>query len=312
MKWHASEAHYFINADGEPAGSIPALQAAMQTWTNVSSANFALIYDGTTQLRPGQQRADGTNVIGFAPMGTSDGTLAETLLFYNSVTGQLTETDITFNTNFPWATNGSSGAYDLQDVATHEMGHCHGLDDLYSDGDMYKTMYGYSSEGEISQRILSRDDINGVTYLYPGFALPVPATANSYSYPQSPDPVFDADPSQNRPFTVGDVVHGTLSLHASSLPFDGLVDIYLAIYAPFIDSNIWLIRPDNSLQRISDGLVPWRARTGGQVDEMLFGDIPLSSMPKGAYFLYALVTPADSPVTALTPYYFWSTSFTIP
>jgi hypothetical protein len=306
VKWNASEAHYFINADGGPASNIPAFQAAMQTWTNVSSANFGLIYDGNTKLMP-SRNADGTNVIGFAPLGTN-GTLAETVLFYNPLTGQLTETDITFNTSYAWATNGSSVAYDLQNVATHEMGHCHGLDDLYSAGDMHKTMYGFSSAGEISQRILSRDDINGVTYLYPAFTLPVPAAANTYSYIQTPDPVFDADPSQNRPFAVGDVDHGTLSLHASFLPFDGLVDIYLGIYAPFIDSSIWLIGPDNSFQKISAGLVPWRARTRGQVDEMLFGDIPLSSLPKGTYFLYTVVTPADS----TTPYYFWSTGFTVP
>jgi len=314
VKWNASEAHYFINADGGPANSVSAFQAAMQTWTNITSVNFALIYDGTTKLRPGQgpyQHPDGTNLIAFAPLGTN-GTLAETLLFYNPLTGQLTETDITFNTSYPWATNGSAGAYDLQNVATHEMGHCHGLEDLYSDGDKYKTMYYTSNVGETSKRILSRDDINGVTYLYPGFALPVPAAANGYSYPQTPDPVFDADPSQNRPFTVGDVGHGRLSLHASFLPFDGLVDIYLAISAPFIDSTIWLVRPDKSLQRISDGLVPWRARTQGQVDEMLFGDIPLNSLPKGTYLLYSLVTPTDSSVSALMPYYFWSTSFTIP
>ena len=37
--------------------------------------------------------------------------------------GNPVEADIRFNTEFKWSTTGASGAYDIQSVAAHEIGH---------------------------------------------------------------------------------------------------------------------------------------------------------------------------------------------
>ena len=75
--------------------------------------------------------------------------------------------------NYMWSDAGASGRYDVQDIAAHELGHNLVLADLYSSGDYWKTMYGYSSLGETYKRDLDADDIAGIRYIYsnPGIRL---------------------------------------------------------------------------------------------------------------------------------------------
>lgn len=55
---------------------------------------------------------------------------------------------------------------DLQNIATHELGHGFGLADLYESNASEETMYGYSTEGEIKKRSLYSGDIAGIHDLY--------------------------------------------------------------------------------------------------------------------------------------------------
>jgi len=55
---------------------------------------------------------------------------------------------------------------DFENIATHELGHSFGLDDLYKDDCSEETMYGYASYGEIKKRTLESGDIRGVYELY--------------------------------------------------------------------------------------------------------------------------------------------------
>ena len=48
--------------------------------------------------------------------------LACTVIAYDEQ-GNPVEADIRFNTDFKWSTTGASGAYDIQSVAAHEIGH---------------------------------------------------------------------------------------------------------------------------------------------------------------------------------------------
>ncbi len=54
---------------------------------------------------------------------------------------------------------------DLQNIATHELGHTVGLSDLYNRC-LEETMYGYSSEGETSKRSLNPGDIAGLKAIF--------------------------------------------------------------------------------------------------------------------------------------------------
>lgn len=82
-------------------------------------------------------------------------------------TREITEFDIMFDTDFTWGDATTNPALmDLQNIATHEIGHGVGLADLYSIGCNLQTMYGYSNNGETIKRDLANGDITGLQKLY--------------------------------------------------------------------------------------------------------------------------------------------------
>lgn len=165
IKWFTSNVIYYINPSGGPSANLSAIQASMQTWTDVDTSYFAFVYGGTT-TNTSYGTNDGVNIVCFGPMGLT-GTLAGNTFWYYTSSGQIIDSDIKFNTEYTWATDGFPSAYDVQNVGTHEFGHSLSLADLYNAADSEKTMYGYASAGEIKKRTLDQDDIDGITYLYP-------------------------------------------------------------------------------------------------------------------------------------------------
>ena len=71
-----------------------------------------------------------------------------------------------FNTNFNWGVSANAALMDVQNIATHELGHGFGLSDLYQAKWSQQTMYGYSREGDIAKRDLASGDIAGIKALY--------------------------------------------------------------------------------------------------------------------------------------------------
>ena len=77
------------------------------------------------------------------------------------------EFDILFDTDFAWGDAiVDSTVMDLQNIATHELGHCFNLADIYDTSLDYLTMYGYSTEGDIEKRSLADGDIAGIQSLF--------------------------------------------------------------------------------------------------------------------------------------------------
>jgi len=78
------------------------------------------------------------------------------------------EFDIMFDTDFTWgdADDLEEAVMDLQNIATHELGHGVGLGDLYNQKTTEETMYGYSTEGETKKRTLHDGDKAGIQFLY--------------------------------------------------------------------------------------------------------------------------------------------------
>jgi len=110
-------------------------------------------------------KLDGANTLVWGNYPTS-GVIAVTILWYNPATKTIVEFDIVFDTDYKWSTTGVSDAMDLQNIATHEIGHGAGLGDVYQDAAYKETMYGYSTVGEISKRDLYIGDKQGITKLY--------------------------------------------------------------------------------------------------------------------------------------------------
>lgn len=142
----------------------------------------------------------------------------------------------------------------------------------------------------------------------PIFAWPVPDGQDIYNYLPVETPYLDPDPGASKPFAVGDVAGGTLSMRVAMPVMLDPVDVYLALYAPDVNPDIWVFTPGPGMQSLNDGLVAWKEGTTGGFDETLFGDIPVNMLPSGTYNIYMVVTPQGSTDT----WYFYSTYFVIP
>jgi hypothetical protein len=109
---------------------------------------------------------DGKNSISFGNYPTAN-VIAVTVTWYKPTTKEAVESDILFDTDFTWGNaTVNSGVMDLQNIATHEIGHTLGLSDLYTSSCSAVTMYGYSGYGETYKRTIEIPDITGLQKIY--------------------------------------------------------------------------------------------------------------------------------------------------
>jgi len=135
-----------------PSSWSSALTASTNTWDN-AGANFSFHWGQTAVNKLNYKSFYPTSTLGITfPVPNADGYLGSC---YTN-----------FNSNVVWSTSGESGKFDVQNVATHELGHWLNLLDLYDSGSTEKTMYGYTSTGETKQRTLESDDIAGIKSIY--------------------------------------------------------------------------------------------------------------------------------------------------
>jgi hypothetical protein len=189
FRWKAPRVTYLINPAGGPPGSVEAIRSAMRTWNAVTGSAFTFTEAGTTDLTAGGAN-DGVNVIGFAPLGggvaaceASGFRREECLTSRNSVwidkdAALLIESDIVFNTDFPWSTTGSPGAVDVESTALHELGHALFLADIRlgeenareegaQEGARGTAMLTGPFPLGLIKRTLHADDMDGARTLYP-------------------------------------------------------------------------------------------------------------------------------------------------
>ncbi|PYQ12924.1 MAG: hypothetical protein DMH00_05350 [Acidobacteria bacterium] len=147
-----------------------AIIAAQQTWNaiNTSYSQFAAPTVGTgTALNA----SDGKNSIFFDETGTNfpAGTtaIAFTAVNFSASSGIITDADLLFNgrdITFSTAASTPAGQYDIQSIATHELGHVQGLDHA---GLIRAVMFPVGADGTQYARRLSSDDRLGVSSTYP-------------------------------------------------------------------------------------------------------------------------------------------------
>jgi hypothetical protein len=177
VRWHAADR----GASGVTASEFQATMArAFGTWEAVPTAAIAFQFAGFTGAEPFDD--DGVSVLGFQDQPDMERVLGATGFLVDTVTGDIVEADIFFNSAFPWSTSaaGDPNRFDLESVAVHEIGHFLGLGHsalgetevrpeggrrvLASGAVMFPISFG---RGTTHDRTLQPDDIAGVSDLYP-------------------------------------------------------------------------------------------------------------------------------------------------
>jgi hypothetical protein len=158
-----------------PAAHEAALQA-FGTWLGAGTDLPELRFDTTRKARS-SLRADGVSSIFVAPIDLPghEMDLAVTITFSNADTGEIIESDIWLNARHVFgsldeadpARKGAAhcaGAFDVQSVLTHEVGHFFGLGE---DGDdSSATMSQKTSACTTSKRVLTDADRTAIAQLY--------------------------------------------------------------------------------------------------------------------------------------------------
>ena len=177
VRWSASDRA----AAGVSASDFQAAMArAFATWEAVPTASITFQFGGFTGAQPFDD--DGVSVLGFQPQPEMERVLGATGFLIDTVTGEIVESDIFFNSAFLWSTSAAGDAtrFDLESVAVHEIGHFVGLGHsaigeteirpeggrrvLGSAAVMFPIALG---RGITRDRELQPDDIAGVSDLYP-------------------------------------------------------------------------------------------------------------------------------------------------
>ena len=176
LKWDDSDLPfvYSINDNGTPdcIDEFEAIHAAYAAWESVATSYMSFSYGGTT-ANTDWGVADNVNLHLWVESNWGNITGAGSMVIaINSVwyhaDGTIIDSDIIYNgENFRWSCSGGGGVMDVQNLATHEIGHSLSLADLYNGEDFNKTMFGYVTLGEIKKRTLHPDDMAGISFLYP-------------------------------------------------------------------------------------------------------------------------------------------------
>jgi hypothetical protein len=172
-KWKTLPVNYVIdpdNPDGLTEEFITsAIHAGAEEWDNHTSAELFGTYSIDYNASWDSDQPDGRNELVFGDY-PEEGVIAVTVVWgYFSGPPSLREIkefDVLFDTDFTWGDATIDPVMDLQNIATHEIGHGAGLDDLYSTDCSEQTMYGYSDYGETKKRDLASGDIAGIQELY--------------------------------------------------------------------------------------------------------------------------------------------------
>jgi hypothetical protein len=185
LRWKTMPVRYYVSDRGTARVSADQLQAAVgrafATWAAAPDAAVSSTFVGFTSAPPLSE--DGQTTLGFLDRPDLDRVLGATTYLIDTVTGEIVESDIFFNTAFPWsvASAGEAGRYDLESIALHEIGHLLGLGHsalgetellpgggrrvIAAESVMFPIAF---SAGNVSARTLRADDMAGISDLYPG------------------------------------------------------------------------------------------------------------------------------------------------
>ena len=160
----------FLNRDGRAVvtsdSDVPgALSAAMATWNGVPTSGARFQPLRVAASSPGG--GDALNVFAFADTGSARsivGSAVAVTAIAARYNGTIIDTDIYFSPEVAFSTTLYAGTIDLQETATHELGHALGAQHSSL---LLATMWPFVGTEDTLRRALSDDDIAFVSSTYP-------------------------------------------------------------------------------------------------------------------------------------------------
>ena len=173
--WANSNVNFTINEIGDPSISdesdIAAVRLGFEAWSKVPSSRIDFNEDTSPNARARTDwRSDNlhtvlwdtTNESGF--FGPGSGLVAITPVDFDPSSGRILDADILFNGTKPFSTSNQAGRFDIQNIATHEVGHFIGLDHSAVIG---ATMNPFANTSDTRLRSLEADDVAAAGSIYP-------------------------------------------------------------------------------------------------------------------------------------------------
>ena len=184
VRWHSRSSKIYFDSSLDDAGphTREVVQLAFGTWIASGARLPHLDFDSTKGARFGQV-PNGKSEVMYGPITLAghENDLALTVTFSDPKTGEVVESDMIFNSRhpfgiLPYTPMGSTELasmghgsdcdhkYDLQSVATHEVGHFFGLGEDFDDKP--STMYYTTGRCETNKRVLHGSDEDTMNALY--------------------------------------------------------------------------------------------------------------------------------------------------
>lgn len=159
------------NSFNEPK-AFEALQAAVTTVARATPGLKVSVRQGTTRGLGYDEKGGNQNEVVIPDTWDFDkNSIAVTVLTVDAKSHRILDADIAFNKVYRKfrvleRSQPGVGEYDdIQNVATHEIGHAMGL--AHNEADSAAVMYPGARRGEINKRVLTTDDEDGLLLLYP-------------------------------------------------------------------------------------------------------------------------------------------------
>jgi len=221
------------NFSGDRA-PLDVLQRAFASWEDLPTSTIRFAFQGTRGARD-RSAGDRINLVTLGPNeNLGSGVLAATFLSSDGA-GTLVDVDIVFGRSVAFGTSagGDAGSFDLEAVATHEVGHLLGLE---HSGLSRATMVPFTDRGDLHQRTPHDDDRIGASLLYPedGFLAGTGSLSGRITLAGAPvflSHVVAADVN-------GPVIAGGYSAPDGSYRIDGLPPGVYVVYAEPLDGPV--------------------------------------------------------------------------
>ena len=149
-----------------PEGAFTAVLPAFDQWDkNTSVSLYGTVNENSDDDPPGVVLWDG-NTMSWMEIDGPGGIIGVCYYWYYANSKEMVEFDIVFDVEETWSTVGATDAFDVQNIATHELGHTLVLQDIRSPKDGALTMHAYTWLGDTWKRTLGSGDILGVRAIY--------------------------------------------------------------------------------------------------------------------------------------------------